>query len=57
MFYIITRNSSKFQIIGVDPIGSVLADPEHSEISTYEVCNNVIGFENNHKISSIIVLQ
>uniref|UniRef100_A0A915PI22 L-serine ammonia-lyase n=1 Tax=Setaria digitata TaxID=48799 RepID=A0A915PI22_9BILA len=27
----------KCKIIGVDPIGSVLADPEHSEVSTYEV--------------------
>ncbi|KAM3728405.1 Cystathionine beta-synthase cbs-1 [Dirofilaria immitis] len=27
----------KCKIVGVDPIGSVLADPEHSKVSTYEV--------------------
>uniref|UniRef100_A0A0R3RF79 cystathionine beta-synthase n=1 Tax=Elaeophora elaphi TaxID=1147741 RepID=A0A0R3RF79_9BILA len=27
----------KCKIVGVDPIGSILADPEHSKVSTYEV--------------------
>uniref|UniRef100_A0A8R1TRN1 cystathionine beta-synthase n=1 Tax=Onchocerca volvulus TaxID=6282 RepID=A0A8R1TRN1_ONCVO len=27
----------KCKIIGVDPVGSILADPEHSKVSTYEV--------------------
>ncbi|VDM20609.1 unnamed protein product [Wuchereria bancrofti] len=31
------RNLNNFQIVGVDPIGSILSDPEHSEVSAYEV--------------------
>ncbi|EJW79159.1 hypothetical protein WUBG_09931, partial [Wuchereria bancrofti] len=27
----------KCKIVGVDPIGSILSDPEHSEVSAYEV--------------------
>lgn len=45
---LITCNACTFQVVGVDPIGSIIADPEHSEVSSYEVCNIFIGPKKNN---------